>query len=69
MPGPEIRPAWREMMEELSRKSLASYRELVEQPGFIPFFETATPIEEIENLPIGSRPPRPWKNVTLTPCR
>jgi phosphoenolpyruvate carboxylase len=69
MPGPEIRPAWREMMEELSRKSLASYRELVEQPGFIPFFETATPIEEIENLPIGSRPARRRGERTLDDLR
>jgi phosphoenolpyruvate carboxylase len=42
----------------LAARSYAAYRELVDQPGFLEYFVHATPIEEIENLPIGSRPAR-----------
>lgn len=69
LPGAEIKPAWRATMEELSRRSFVCYRELVEQPGFIRFFEAATPIEEIENLPIGSRPSRRRGERTLGDLR
>ncbi|WP_425614038.1 phosphoenolpyruvate carboxylase [Anatilimnocola sp. NA78] len=58
LPGVEVKPAWREMIDELSKRSYSAYRELVDQPGFIQFFASATPIDEIENLPIGSRPAR-----------
>lgn len=58
LPGVEVKPQWREMMEQLSVRSFTAYRELVDQPGFIQFFATATPIDEIESLPIGSRPAR-----------
>ncbi|HTI50368.1 MAG TPA: phosphoenolpyruvate carboxylase [Planctomycetaceae bacterium] len=68
-PRADGRPAWRSMIEELSKRSYAAYRELVEQPGFIPYFEAATPIEEIENLPIGSRPSRRRGERTLGDLR
>jgi len=69
LPGVEVKAGWRELMEDLSRRSYAAYRELVEQPGFIPYFEAATPIEEIENLPIGSRPSRRRGERTLGDLR
>ena len=50
------RPAWREAMTELAREALAAYRALIDAPGFLSFFEQATPIVEIESLPIASRP-------------
>jgi phosphoenolpyruvate carboxylase len=56
LPAPEPRPEWIEIMEKLSRTSYEHYRRLVEQPGFLSFFEQATPIGEIESLPIASRP-------------
>jgi phosphoenolpyruvate carboxylase len=51
-------PAWLATMDEVSEQALAAYRHLVEQPAFVEYFLTATPIEEIESLPIGSRPSR-----------
>ncbi len=42
----------------LARTSRTAYRELVDHPGFIRYFEEATPIQGIEDLPIGSRPAR-----------
>jgi phosphoenolpyruvate carboxylase len=47
---------WLETMETLGREALAAYRTLIEEPGFLSFFEQATPIVEIESLPIASRP-------------
>ncbi|TWT87655.1 Phosphoenolpyruvate carboxylase [Pseudobythopirellula maris] len=47
---------WRTAMDRMSDSALEAYRLLVEKPGFVPFFRTATPIAGIEQLPIGSRP-------------
>jgi phosphoenolpyruvate carboxylase len=47
---------WRETMQLLASDAFAAYRGLIEQPGFLTFFEQATPIVEIESLPIASRP-------------
>ncbi len=45
------------VMEALSRDAYRAYRELVTKtPGFIDFFRFATPIAEIAQLRIGSRP-------------
>jgi len=49
---------WEPVMQALAERSLAAYRHLVQQPGFVDFFRRATPIQEIEQLPIGSRPSR-----------
>lgn len=45
------------VMEELSTTAMTSYRNLVyETPGFADYFFSATPISEIADLNIGSRP-------------
>ena len=52
-----VPPAWREAMEETSRLAYDTYHRLVHQdPAFIEFWRTATPIEEISGLKLGSRP-------------
>ncbi|HQZ46401.1 MAG TPA: phosphoenolpyruvate carboxylase [Usitatibacteraceae bacterium] len=44
-------------MEEISAAAIAAYRGLVyETPGFVDFFQASTPIREIAELNIGSRP-------------
>ncbi len=49
--------AFLEAAEQLSRASMAAYRALVyETPGFTDYFFSATPIREIAELNIGSRP-------------
>lgn len=45
-----------EAMEALARLAHAAYRELVEARGFMRYFRAATPIAEISELNIGSRP-------------
>jgi phosphoenolpyruvate carboxylase len=48
---------YHETMEQLSAAAYRAYRELVyETPGFNEFFREATPITEIADLNIGSRP-------------
>lgn len=50
-------PEFMRIMESLSLKAFAAYRKLVyETPGFTDYFFTATPIREIAELNIGSRP-------------
>jgi len=50
-------PEYMRIMEQLSHNAFAAYRKLVyETPGFNAYFFTATPIREIAELNIGSRP-------------
>ncbi len=57
--SPDPREArWREIMDELAAGSRRAYRALVyEHPRFLAYFRAATPIDVIEQMPIGSRPP------------
>jgi phosphoenolpyruvate carboxylase len=53
----QIPEQWREAMKEMSASAQKAYRNLVyETPGFIEFWQHATPLEEIKQLQIGSRP-------------
>jgi len=50
---------WNEIMEELSVRSRSHYRHLIyEQPDLVDFFHNVTPIQEISQLQISSRPAR-----------
>ncbi len=44
------------ILDDLATTSRATYRALVEAPGFVEFFRLATPIDEIASLRLGSRP-------------
>jgi phosphoenolpyruvate carboxylase len=58
-----------QLIEALSARSYSCYRELVDAPGFLEYFASATPIDEIEDLPIGSRPARRRGQRTLGDLR
>lgn len=60
---------WTKTMKRLANVSYQKYRELVEQPGFVDFFRQATPIAEIEQMPIGSRPARRGGGTSLSDLR
>jgi phosphoenolpyruvate carboxylase len=50
-------PEFHRAMEELSSDAFRAYRALVyETPGFVEYFRAATPIAEIADMQIGSRP-------------
>jgi phosphoenolpyruvate carboxylase len=56
-PTQSAEPAFLQAAAELSLASMAAYRKLVyETPGFTEYFFDATPISEIAELNIGSRP-------------
>ena len=62
-------PRWAEAMETMAEASLQAYRQLVEHDHFLAYFDLATPIGEIETLPIGSRPSRRKKRQSLNDLR
>jgi phosphoenolpyruvate carboxylase len=65
----DIQP-WLEIMEELAMRSRTHYRNLIyEQPDFIDFFHSVTPIEEISQLQISSRPARRGGKKDLSSLR
>lgn len=57
---PEPREAiWREAVAQMAEASAAAYRALVhEHPDFVDYFRQATPIDVIERMTLGSRPPK-----------
>ncbi|MCW8808454.1 MAG: phosphoenolpyruvate carboxylase, partial [Rhodanobacter sp.] len=47
---------WRAKMEQLSASSRQTYRVFVDHPHFVDYFRSATPIDVIERMTLGSRP-------------
>ena len=53
----EILPEWESALDQLSETSYAFYREhIAENPDTFTYFEQSTPVLELENARIGSRP-------------
>jgi len=65
----EPRREWTEISTRMAERSWAVYRDLVDQPGFIRYFSETTPIDDIETLPIASRPSRRRGERTLDDLR
>lgn len=62
-PPPAPEPEWRDTMDWLTDRSLASYRKVVrEDPDFVSYFRQATPEQALGKLALGSRPAR--RNAT-----
>ncbi len=56
-PETEIKPEWPETMEALAEAGRKAYRAFVyETPGFLDYWQQATPIDELGSLAISSRP-------------
>ncbi|GAA1855095.1 phosphoenolpyruvate carboxylase [Pseudonocardia ailaonensis] len=61
---------WDEAMTCVSEAGKKAYRELVGEPGLPEFFTTATPVDELGRLNVGSRPSkRPGANPSLDDLR
>ena len=66
----EISGEWRAAMDQMSETAHKLYRGLVyENPKFIEFWQTATPLDEIKRLHIGSRPAARGKSSEVTKIR
>ena len=55
---PDKLTAWNATMETISNASLVAYRTLVDDPNLPTYFTTSTPVTELADLHIGSRPAR-----------
>jgi phosphoenolpyruvate carboxylase len=61
---------WDDVMESMSRKAFAYYRKnIAENPDVLLYFEQATPINELDNMQIGSRPARRGETRSLEDLR
>ena len=66
----EVPSAWRVSMDKMAIASHSMYRGLVyENPRFIEFWQTATPLDEIKRMHIGSRPAARGKSSEVTKIR
>lgn len=66
-PAPVAR--WQGVMEQLSPRAEAAYRDLVNNPAMLRYFHKATPIDEIERLNIGSRPAKRKETAGIADLR
>ena len=63
-------PSWGGMLDQIAASACRHYRALVyETPDFLTYFEQATPIEEIAQLKIGSRPSRRTSSTRIDDLR
>jgi len=68
--APETSERWSEAMEIMSGDAFAFYRKhIAENPDVIPYFEQATPVNELEHARIGSRPARRSQSRSLEDLR
>jgi len=54
----DVLAEWDQTMEAVADSARDAYRQLTADPALVPFFLAATPVEELGNLNIGSRPSR-----------
>ena len=65
-----LKPEWEAALDELSDLSYGFYRaHILEDPGVVTYFEQSTPVGELENAKIGSRPSRRNSSTSLSDLR
>jgi phosphoenolpyruvate carboxylase len=65
-----LKPEWEAALNELSGLSFGYYRErILEDAGVLEYFEQSTPVGELENAKIGSRPSRRKASRKLSDLR
>ena len=68
--GDQPEPAWLAILDRLAPAACRHYRALIyDDPEFLDYFRQATPIEEIVQLKIGSRPSKRGKSTSLDQLR
>jgi phosphoenolpyruvate carboxylase len=68
--GPEVLVSdhWKQAADQISNAAFASYRQLVEHPDFLAYFDAVTP-REVELVKIGSRPTKRRKAQSIKDLR
>src|ERR1035438_6108800 len=65
-----LKPEWEAALDQLSAVSYGFYRDhILNDPGVITYFEQSTPVGELENAKIGSRPSRRKASPSLADLR
>ncbi|MDT1064001.1 phosphoenolpyruvate carboxylase [Paracoccus sp. CPCC 101403] len=64
-----VHPEFNDTLEALSDMSCTAYRGLLGRPGFIDYFNQASPVEELTMLKMGSRPARRFGAQSLDDLR
>jgi phosphoenolpyruvate carboxylase len=65
-----LKPEWEAALDELSAIAFGFYREhILDDPGVVTYFEQSTPVSELEQAKIGSRPSRRNASPRLTDLR
>jgi len=65
-----LKPEWEAALDDLSAISFGYYREhILEDPDVLTYFEQSTPMAELENAKIGSRPSRRKASLQLADMR
>jgi phosphoenolpyruvate carboxylase len=65
-----LKPEWESAFNELSEFSYSLYRKhILEDPDVVTYFEQSTPVGELENAKIGSRPARRNSSTQLADLR
>ncbi len=54
----EVTGRWNSVMELVSSAAYDAYRAFLQAPGLVEYFRTSTPVEELADMNIGSRPAR-----------
>lgn len=69
LPAHAPEPDFRRLMDYLSETSTTSYRNLVDNPDFLKYFASVTPIAELDKMTIGSRPTRRQQSQDISSLR
>ncbi len=65
-----LKPKWETALDELSQIAFGYYRKhILDDPGVVTYFEQSTPVGELENAKIGSRPARRNASPKLSDLR
>ncbi|MFN3208076.1 MAG: phosphoenolpyruvate carboxylase [Roseovarius sp.] len=67
--APPRAPEFNDALDALSGLSQTAYATLLHVPGFIDYFQQASPVEELAQLKIGSRPARRFGAASLADLR
>ena len=64
-----VEASWVRILEGASERSERKYRTLVESPAFLSYFHEATPIEQLAQMNIGSRPAKRRQTSDISDLR
>ena len=68
-PAPLDEPPWYAVLDRLGTAAYAAYAALVDEPQFLAFFAACTPVDEIGELQISSRPGRRGERRSIEDLR